>query len=48
MATDKKITDLNHIVLSELDSQNDSMVIVNTFESKKITPNELWLIVLKV
>lgn len=41
MATDKKITDLNHIQLSDLDTQNDSMVIVNTSESKKITPDEL-------
>jgi hypothetical protein len=41
MATDKKITDLNSIVLSELNTETDSLVIVNTFESKKITPNQL-------
>tara|TARA_B110000483_G_scaffold193547_1_gene230330 strand:- start:246 stop:491 length:246 start_codon:yes stop_codon:yes gene_type:complete len=41
MATDKKISSLNSLNTSELDLVNDSLVIVNDNESKKITPNNL-------
>ena len=41
MATDKKISSLNSLNTPELDLVNDSLVIVNDNESKKITPNNL-------
>lgn len=41
MATDKKITSLNALEIAELDLVNDSLVIVNQNETKKITPNKL-------
>ena len=41
MATDKKITSLNALNAGDLDLDNDSLVIVNENESKKITPGNL-------
>ena len=41
MATDKKITDLNPLPAADIDLGNDSLVIVNNNETKKITPNNL-------
>ena len=41
MATDKKITNLNSLTAAEINLANDSLVIVNDNESKKITPNNL-------
>jgi len=41
MATDKKITNLNSLTAANINLANDSLVIVNANESKKITPNNL-------
>ncbi len=41
MAVDKKITSLNALEIVDLDLVNDSLVIVNQNETKKITPNKL-------
>ncbi len=41
MATDKKITNLNSLTAAGINLGNDSLVIVNNNESKKITPNNL-------
>ena len=41
MATDKKITDLSALAAADINLGNDSLVIVNANESKKITPNNL-------
>ena len=41
MATDKKITQLNSLAAQDINLGNDSLVIVNNNESKKITPNNL-------
>lgn len=41
MAVDKKITSLDALEIADLDLVNDSLVIVNQNESKKITPNKL-------
>jgi hypothetical protein len=41
MAIDKKITDLDALTAANINLSNDSLVIVNANESKKITPNNL-------
>tara|TARA_B100001093_G_C26042983_1_gene682976 strand:+ start:193 stop:438 length:246 start_codon:yes stop_codon:yes gene_type:complete len=41
MATDKKISQLNPLAAVDIDLGNDSLVIVNNNESKKITPDNL-------
>tara|TARA_B110000483_G_C17691774_1_gene349755 strand:+ start:229 stop:474 length:246 start_codon:yes stop_codon:yes gene_type:complete len=41
MAIDKKITDLSALAAADINLGNDSLVIVNANESKKITPNNL-------
>ena len=41
MAVDKKISSLNALEIVDLDLVNDSLVIVNQNETKKITPNKL-------
>ena len=41
MATDKKITQLNPLPAADIDLGNDSLVIVNNNETKKITPNNV-------